>query len=340
MFGRLQKFLKNENLDLALFFNSDANITYFADVKVDTACLAIPASGRPLLFVPGFEAERLAKLSKIKVVKVGSGFLKDVHKFFPARKIGIIPGLISYSQAHSIQSGWNARLVNIEDFCKKLRAVKSRDEISRITKACAITDCLFGELCAHMHLFETELDVANFLKLRIGQLGLETSFPPIIASGKNGAVPHHIPSDSKLKGFTVIDFGIVYRNYCSDITRTVFFGVPSEKDRKVYQNLLKIQEQCVKKALPGVKLEELSEFAQKSVGKTMIHRVGHSLGIEVHDVQPKPFILESGSVITIEPGTYPGKFGIRIEDDVLITEKAPVLLTQSPKNLIVIERKV
>ncbi len=340
MFGSLQKFLQRENLDLALFFNSDANITYFADVKTDLGCLAIPASGKALLFVPGFEAERLAKLSRIKVVKVGSGFLKDVHKLFPGKNIGIIPGLISYSQAHSIQSEWNARLVNIEDFCKKLRAVKSHDEIRRITKACAITDALFAEVCSVMHLFKTELDVANFLKLRISQLGLETSFPPIVASGKNGAVPHHIPSNAKLKGFTVIDFGIIYKNYCSDITRTVFFGVPSAKDRKVYQNLLKIQAQCVRKALVGAKLEELSEFAQKSVGKTMIHRVGHSLGIEVHDVQPRPFVLEAGNVITIEPGTYPGKFGIRIEDDVLITEKGPVLLTKSPKNLRVFGRKV
>lgn len=334
MFGRLQKFLLRENLDLALFFNSDANITYFADVTPDLACLAIPASGKPLLFVPGFEAERLSKSSKVKVVKVGSGFLKDVRRYFPARKIGIIPGLISYYQAHSVQSEWNARLVNIEEFCKKLRVVKSKNEISRITKACAITDCLFDELCAHMNLFKTELDIASFLKLRISQFGLEQSFSPIVANGRGGAVPHHVPSNEKLKGFTVIDFGIIYQNYCSDITRTVFFGVPSGKDKKVYDNLLRIQEQCIKKAVPGAKFEDLNEFAQKSVGKTMIHRVGHSLGIEVHDVQPRPFILEAGNVITIEPGAYPGKFGIRIEDDILITEKGPVVLTKSPKKLL------
>lgn len=340
MFGKFQKLLQRENLDLALFFNSDANITYFADVKTDLGCLAVPASGKPLLFVPGFEADRLEKLSKVEVVKVGSGFLKDVHKLFPGKNIGIVPGLISYSQAHALQSEWNGKLVNIEEFCKKLRVVKSKEEIRRIAKACAITDCLFEELCAHMHLFKTELDIATFLKLRMSQFGFEPSFPPIVANGKGGAVPHHVPSNAKLNGFTVIDFGIVYENYCSDITRTVFFGVPSEKDKKVYNNLLKVQEDCIKKAVPGAKFEDLNEFAQKSVGKTMIHRVGHSLGIEVHDVQPRPFVLEAGNVITIEPGTYPGKFGIRIEDDVLVAEKGPVVLTKSAKKLRVFERKV
>jgi len=334
----LQKFLQNENIGLALFFNSDSNIAYFAGVKADTACLAIPASGRPKLFVPGFEAARLSKLSEVEVVKVGSDFLRTVRECFPAKKIGIVPGLISYLLAHAVQSEWNAKLINIENVCKKFRVIKTRDEIGRIAKACAITDSLFEELCEHMGLFKTELDVATFLKLRMSQFGLEPSFPPIVASGSNGAVPHHVPSDSKLKGFTVIDFGIVYRNYCSDMTRTVFFGVPSMKDKKAYRDLLKIQERCIKKVVPGAKFEDLSEFAQKSVGKTMIHRVGHSLGIEVHDVQPKPFTLQPGNVITIEPGAYPGKFGIRVEDDVLVTEKTPVLLTMAPKTLIAFGR--
>jgi len=328
----LQKFLKAKEIDLALFFNADANITYFAGVKPDIACLAMPAAGKPVLFVPGFEADRMSRASSVKVVQVGKDFLKSVHKLFPASRIGIVPDSISYSTAQKIKAGWSAELVNIEDACRDLRLVKTGEEIKLITKACAITDSLFDELCRNMHLFKTELDVSTFLKMRMNQFGFEPSFPPIVASGKNGATPHHVPSDSKLSGFTVVDFGIICRNYCSDITRTIFVGKPADKDKKAYEKLLEVQEQCIKKIKSGITLEEIDKFAHENVGTSMIHRVGHSLGIEVHDVQPKPWILQPGNVVTIEPGTY-GKFGIRIEDDVLVTEKGPVLLTKSSKNL-------
>jgi len=333
----LRKFLKAQDIDLALFFNADANIIYFAGVKTDIACLAIPASGKPVLFVPGFEADRMAGISFVKVAQVGRDFLKTVRGLFPADRIGIIPSSVSYSAVQKVKAAWNAELVDIEDACRDLRLVKTREEIKLIAKACAVTDSLFEELCENMHLFKTELDVATFLKMRMSQFGFEPSFPPIVATGKNGATPHHVPSNSKLSGFTVVDFGLIYKNYCSDITRTVFVGSPTSAERKVYERLLKVQRDCVAKVKPGVTLEQIDTFAHKCIGKSLVHRVGHSLGLEVHDVQPKSWILQPGNVVTIEPGTY-GKFGIRIEDDVLVAEKGPVLLTRAPKGLIVFGR--
>lgn len=337
MFGRLQRFLQDENIDLALFFNSDLNIAYFAGVKPDAACLAIPASGKPMLFVPGFEAPRMAKFSSVEVVQVGKDFLKTVRENFPVRKIGIIPNSISFSTAQKVKDEWHAELVSVEHICRDLRLVKTREEIARITKACAITDVLFEEICQNMHKFRTERDVSVFLNTRMSQFGFEPSFPAIIAAGKNGATPHHVPSNSKLSGFTVLDFGIIYRNYCSDITRTVFIGTPTEKDRKVYDNLLDVQKKCIEKIKPGVTLEEIDEYAHKEVGPSMIHRLGHSVGIEVHDVQPRPWTLQPGNIVTVEPGTYTS-FGIRIEDDILVAEKGPVLLTRAPKELRVFRR--
>jgi Xaa-Pro aminopeptidase len=337
MFGKLQGFLRKKSIDLALFFNSDANITYFAGVKPDSACLAIPSSGKPRLFVPGFEALRMAKDSTIEVAQVGKDFLKIVRENFPAGKIGVIPGAISYALAQKVKSEWNAELFSVENECLDLRLVKSGEEISRITKACAVTDVLFDEICQHMNLFTTEREVSSFLNTRIGQLGFEPSFPAIIASGINGATPHHVPTDSKLKGFTVLDFGIIYKNYCSDITRTIFVGSPTATERAVYNKLLNIQEKCIEKMKPGVSLEEIDDFAHQQVGPSMIHRLGHSLGIEVHDVQPRPWTLQAGNVVTAEPGTYTS-FGIRIEDDILVTKKSPIVLTRAPKNLITFRR--
>ncbi len=337
----LQKYLSEKSIELALFFGHDPNITYFAGAKLESGCLAVPVSGNPLLFVPGFEADRLAKSAFCEVVRTDGNFLTSVCKVFPAKRIGIVFGSVSYAHAQTVKKLWKSELAGIEGVCRDLRVVKSSEEIAKITKACAITDVLFEELCASLPFFVTELDAASFLKNRISQLGFEPSFPPIIASGTNGAIPHHVPTHSKLSGFTVIDFGIVYKNYCSDITRTVFVGRPSAKDREIYDNLLKVQTSCIKKVSPGTSLEDIDAFAHKLVGKSLIHGVGHSLGIDVHDVQPRPFVLQQGNVITIEPGTYhAGRFGIRIEDDVLVTEEGPIVLTKSLKDFIAVSSKL
>jgi Xaa-Pro aminopeptidase len=334
-FCEFQKILNSQSLDLAVFFGHDANLTYFAGVKPDSGCLVVPAVGKPVLFVPGFDAERIAKHSAVKVVQAGRDFLNEISREFPAGRIGIVPSNISYAQAHGVQTAWNAGLVNIGGVCTKLRSVKTEDEVARIAKACAITDCLFDGLCSNFDSFKTEQEVASFLKLQMSLLGLEPSFPPIVASGKNASLPHHVPDNSKLSGYVVLDFGVIYRNYCSDITRTVFAGNPSASQKRTYDVLLDAQEKCIKKVLPGVVFEEINDFARKSVGKRMIHSVGHSLGVEVHDVQPRPWRLQAGNVLTVEPGTYTkNKFGIRIEDDIFVSKKGPVLLTHSDKSLV------
>ncbi len=338
MYIEFQKFLRESGIDFALFFDKDANLTYFAGVNPDIACLVVPSSGRPLLFVPGFEASRLAKMSKVRVVRVDKDLFGTIKKHFSGKKAGVVAGSISYSKVREIKGRLKAEIVNVEDACRDLRVVKSRDEIEKITKACAITHKLFDELCENVSAFRTEVDAAAFLRLRMAQFGFEPSFPAIVASGPNGAIPHHIPARKKLSGFTVIDFGIIYKNYCSDMTRTVYVGNPTKKDRIFYDKLLKVQEKCIGKVKPGVMFEDINDFARRSVGRSMVHRVGHSLGIEVHDVQPRPMKLARGNVITIEPGTYyPGRFGIRIEDDVLVSDK-PAVLTNASKELRILRR--
>ncbi len=332
-----QKYLKDEEIDVALFFNDDSNLTYFAGVRPEMACLAVPSSGESLLFVPGFEAARFSKTASVNVFQVGRDFLKDVRKEFPGKVVGIVPSAVSFDLANKVKSEWKCEFSSVEDKCRDLRVVKTEAEILRTAQACRMTDKLFEELCDNFKSFKTELDVAAFFKSRMCLLGVEPSFPSIVASGKNGATPHHVPTAAKLSGFVVLDFGIIYRNYCSDITRTVFVGNPSSADRKTYERLLKVQEECIKKVVPGAKFEQIDAFAHKKVGTAMIHRVGHSLGIDVHDVQPRPWTLQAGNIVTIEPGTYhKGKFGIRIEDDILVSNNGSTILTRASKELRVI----
>jgi len=332
-----QKYLHKEGVDVALFFNDDANLTYFSGVKADKACLAVPSSGESLLFVPGFEAERLSRISSFNVFQIEKDFLKTVRKEFPADKIGIVPGSVSFDMANKVKEEWKCRFSSVEEKCRDLRVVKTGDEAALIAMACRATDLLFEELCENMKSFHTELDAAAFLKSRMTVQDFEPSFPPIVAAGSNAAVPHHVPGNSKLSGFVVLDFGIVLKNYCSDITRTVFVGAPTSAERKAYERLLKVQRDCIARVKPGVTLEKIDAFAHRCIGASMVHRVGHSLGIEVHDVQPRPWTLQSGNVVTIEPGTYhKGRFGIRIEDDVLVANNGPAMLTRSSKELVVI----
>lgn len=337
----LQQHLSDKHIDVALFFNTDPHITYFTGATPEYACLAIPAKGKPALYIPGFEAERIARQTRCKVINPGKNFFESIYRAFSAKKIGVISKHLSYATAKHIQKQWKAKLIDITHACTDLRVIKTSEEIRHITKACAHTDHFFSELVTHLPKCKTELDVASILKHYLTNYNLAPSFPAIVATGKNAATPHHVPSNAKLNGFTVIDFGIVYKNYCSDMTRTVYFGKPTAKEKAIYTNLLAVQNASVERAMPGTTLEAIHDRAKKTLGKPFIHNIGHSLGIEVHDAQPRPLPLIPGTVITIEPGVYTkGHYGIRIEDDVLVTRKQPIRLTNSTRELLAIRRKL
>ncbi|MBI4146929.1 aminopeptidase P family protein [Candidatus Woesearchaeota archaeon] len=333
MIKQLQEKLSNNNLDLALFFDNDPAITYFTGIKPFHACLAVPSDGKPLLFVQGFEAERFARASTVEVVKQGKNLFEELQNNFPAKNIGINNKQLSFAHAQKIQE--TASTTDITSLCTELRLVKTEEEISRIKKACAITDNILHELFEKLSTLSTELDVANFLKQQMNEEELEPSFPPIVATASNAATPHHVPTKTKLKGFTVIDFGVVYKNYCSDITRTIYFGTPNNTDKELYRKVLQVQQESIKNCVQGNTLENINEEAHKTLGNQFIHRIGHSVGIEVHDAQPTPYTFLPGCIVTIEPGLYEiGKYGIRIEDDVLITKKESIVLTKTPKTLL------
>lgn len=333
-----QRQLRAAGVDGAVFFNGDPQIRYFSGAPVENGCLAVPAKGKPVLFVPGFEAERIRRLTDMRVERA-KRMVDDAFSHLGGKVVGIVPSQVTVEQVSRLQKRWK-KVVSVEGACTALRAVKTGEEVRRLTKACALTDVLFEELRARLPYCRSERDAAGFLRMAMAQWGVEPSFAPIIASGKNAAVPHHVPSAAKLSGFTVIDFGIVYKNYCSDMTRTVFVGKPSRKERDVYSELLSVQKACIGRVRSDVEFTEVDAFARERVGPSMIHRVGHSLGVEVHDAHPRPWMLQPGSVVTVEPGTYPGPFGIRIEDDVLVTRQGPVVLSQSPKSLVTASRKI
>jgi Xaa-Pro aminopeptidase len=178
--------------------------------------------------------------------------------------------------------------------------------------------------------------------------GENISFQIIIASGKNSSVPHHQTSDKIIKkgDMLIIDFGAVVGGYRSDLTRTVFLGKPNERQKKIYQAVLKTQDEIIKKVKPGLTGYELDQqtrnnFDKMGFGSKFLHGLGHGIGLEIHEL---PFLnkyslgselkLKANMVFTIEPGLYfTGWGGVRIEDVVLVTSTSCQVLSNAPKEL-------
>jgi Xaa-Pro aminopeptidase len=178
-------------------------------------------------------------------------------------------------------------------------------------------------------------------------LGAEgMSFETIVASGARSALPHGRATDAPLprRGFVTLDFGIILKGYCSDMTRTVFLGKPKLSERHTYQTVLEGQESAINAVAAGVSCAEVDEAARsvlrrEGLGEAFTHSTGHGVGLEIHE-PPRVGAgqrtrLQAGMVVTIEPGVYlPGNFGIRIEDMVAVTRTGGQVLTPSPKALI------
>jgi len=308
---------------------------------VEHGLVWIPRRGKPCGVIPGFEYDRIARTCPIPVEKGPKNlfeWLKHVNNGCVAVN-GAFFSLAEQSQLRRFFPGVHIR--DAGDVLARARLVKTEDELEKLRIAARLTDEIFAEFMPELKADMTEALARTKLLTLIAEQGLECSFDPIVASGPNAAVPHHHPDASKLVGFTVLDWGVKYKGYCSDITRTVFVGRPSRKDRELYARLLCAQELGVRESCPDAQVVEVERKVRRNLGKLskfFIHRLGHSLGIEVHDVTPSsPVVFQKNMVWTVEPGVYfPNKLGIRIEDDIVVTRRGAKVLTKFPKELIVV----
>jgi Xaa-Pro aminopeptidase len=234
--------------------------------------------------------------------------------------------------------------VALEPLVEQLRQVKDEDEILKIRAAAKLGCKLFDEMLEYLRPGLTEIEVAATLEHRARMLGAEAmSFETIVASGERSALPHGRATSQKLpkRGFVTLDLGVVLDGYMSDMTRTVHLGKAQPEQRDVYDAVLEAQEAAVAAVASGVTASEVDEAARGVLRRTGLdqwftHSTGHGVGLEIHEgprlAAKQTQRLESGMVVTIEPGVYmPGRFGLRIEDMVLVTAKAQEILTPSIK---------
>lgn len=331
----LQQELKSKNLDAAIFFKNDPNISYFAEFEAEFSMLVVPAREAPLLLLTRFDTERAGSL-KIKWDYWPQDIFSLLKKY-DFKRFGFDATRYTVKDLEDFKKNLGGDWQDISGIVWELRKTKTPEEIRILDAACKETDKIFAELIKNIKKFKTEADAARFLTHKAEEFS-GVSFPAIVASADHASQPHYIPKSHPIKkGFLVVDYGIKYKRYCSDVTRTIYIGNPSKEEIELYSKVLQVQEKCIKMCNPGTVIEDIQKFAEKELGKDFIHSLGHGLGIEVHE-EPRfksKEVLKPGMVITIEPGIYlPGRLGIRIEDDILITEKGPKVLSRAPKGLV------
>ena len=227
------------------------------------------------------------------------------------------------------------------------RQIKSAEEIELLREAEHIGDLAFEDILNILKPGITELEVAAEIEYSMKRHGAEgLSFDTIAASGVNSSMPHAIPSEKKLEmgDFLTMDFGCKYKGYCSDMTRTVCIGKASDEQKKVYNIVLSAQLKVLDELKPGMLCKEVDAIARDYIkvqgyGQYFGHGLGHGVGLFIHESPAfntrDISIVRPGMIETDEPGIYlPGKFGVRIEDMILITENGCESLAKSPKELI------
>lgn len=242
-----------------------------------------------------------------------------------------------------------ASFVRLDDQLNSMRVIKDERELDILRKAAEFADYAIEVGVSEIAEGKTELEILTAIELALKKKGIaHMSFDTMVLSGPKTASPHGKPGDRKIqKGdFILFDLGVIYKGYCSDITRTVSFGEPSDAQKDVYETVRKAEQAAVDAVKPGVRAMDLDKIArdvitQAGYGEFFTHRLGHGLGISVHEFPSvtgnNEMALIEGMVFTIEPGIYdPSITGVRIEDDVVVTKDGVEVLTKYPKELVII----
>lgn len=263
------------------------------------------------------------------------------------RRLGFESDSVTVATLKEWESAFKGvQLTSVEELVGPLRMVKSAKEVESIRKACALADQCFDHLRRILRPGIPELEVAIEIEFFFRKRGAAVAFPVIAASGENSAKPHGTATEKVIEegDFLTLDFGASLNGYNSDITRTVVIGEPSARQIQVYGQVLKAQLASLEAMKPGIPAKEVDAVARRVLDEADLagyfgHGLGHGLGMLVHDfgrlAPTSDHVLAPGQVWTVEPGVYIEGFGgVRIEDDVVVTETGIEMLTHSPKDLL------
>lgn len=331
-----------KDIDCVLLFNFEATSPNFRYLSGnDCSGIYILTKESDLMVVPKMEYPRVKGIRKISAK--GSLLDEALKKIGKPERIGIDKSFLTLNQFGAIKKKLKGKkFVDISRNVERLRKIKSTYEIETLKRACSISENIIRKCINKMKTFTTESEVRSFLVSETIKNGCELSFQPVVASGKNSSVPHYDGNSKIKKGFMIIDFGVKYKGYCADITRTVFLGRPSKKDIENYEKVRYVQKRIIEDIRSRSKCSLADKSARSSLGKRFIHALGHGIGLEVHEtpgIGPNSKnIFEEGMCFAIEPGIYVnGKFGIRIEDNLVIKNGKAEMLSSMKNELVIID---
>ncbi len=357
---KLRKLLTEEKLD-AVFISSLPNIIYlsgFSDFSTfDRDGFLLVTKTKQYIFTHGIYKEAVEQhvknftLIDIKRENTIGQAIKNIVVQEKINLLGFEAFDLKVNEYDRLIKEIDKNILMPTTIIHQLRIEKTHEEIKAIKKACQLGDKTFDFIITKIKLGVTEIEIAVALEFFIKNLGAVLSFDSVIAFGANASKPHHVPTKKKLQtnSFVLLDFGVKLNNYCSDMTRTIFFGNASAKQKQVYLSVLESQQEAIvliknnlktKQQIIGKQADTVSrEYLINKGYPSIPHSLGHGIGIELHEpprLTPlSDEILEAGMVFSIEPGIYlPGKFGVRIEDLFAIEANKLIQLTNSPKNFI------
>lgn len=334
----LQKKLKKEKKD-GIVFSTPKEVFFLTGFHQDRTFLLITKS-EVYAFIPKMFYEHFLEIcnwAKVSVYENPYDCIKQKVDSLKLKKIVFDGSTTLYDEAKRYLE---MNFEPVSGFLKEFRMIKKAEELENLKKACKIVSKAFSIIKNKIKAGVKEIEIARELEYIMKKLGSsERSFETIVAFGPNSALPHHETSERKLKRNEVVlvDFGCIYKRYCSDITRTFFYGKPTEEFLKVYNIVKEAQKNGINSAKEGIKSNELDQICRETIakegyGQYFTHGTGHGLGLEIHEepwINPRYSIeLKEGMTITIEPGIYLyGKFGVRIEDTVYIKKDGCEILT-------------
>jgi len=344
---KLRKIMKTHNLD-AFLVTSKPNIQYLCGFTGTTGKVLITKNDQYFLTDFRYLSQANKQCLGYKIIDVGYNYAENLESLICNAKIGFEGNVMSFDEYNM----FNTTCKTIEFLSvslDNLRIIKDEEEIQKIIDANEISIKSLIEVLENDLVIgkTTEIELRNALESKMKKYGASgPSFDLIIASGIRSSLPHGVASDKVIeKGdFLTIDYGCYYKGYVSDITRTFAVGsIESKKLEEIYNIVLEAQLLGVKSVKPGIKVSDVDNVVrnyikEKGYGEYFGHGTGHGIGLEIHE---EPYVrgnydtvLEPGMIITIEPGIYiPDLGGVRIEDDVLVTENGHKVLTNYDKKL-------
>ena len=344
----LRERLRNLKLE-GMIVTNPVSIKYLTNIENEGTLLITRKENIFLTYTMFLESVRKTVTINDEIIVADFRDVSEYENFFLfCENVGFEENYVTYKQYYYLKQKYKVNnLSETEDIIEKLRAVKDNEEIYKIKKACEITDKCFNHLLEFIKVGKTEKEIAFEIEMFFRKNGAEgLAFNPVVAIGENSADPHWKPSDRAVQTADpiLIDMGCKYQGYFSDMTRTIFMGCILEEMKPVYDLVLKNQLYTIKEIKEYASIKTISQMVENDFrlyNYDLIHSLGHSIGLETHEM---PYInskndtfLKENMVIASEPGIYvPEKYGIRIEDTILVEKNGCTVLTKSPKNYVII----